>query len=76
MSTVESIGSEATAMCLGRFGQHVLLGTANGSVRPSCVCVGAWWWGGSLVFVVLLCSRALVSSVLLRRPYPVRTVCR
>ena len=33
MATVESIGSEATAMCLGRFGQHVLLGTANGSVR-------------------------------------------
>ncbi|CAN0285796.1 unnamed protein product, partial [Ectocarpus sp. 12 AP-2014] len=32
VSTVESIGSEASAMCLGRFGQHMLLGTASGSI--------------------------------------------
>ncbi|CAN0170782.1 unnamed protein product, partial [Ectocarpus sp. 8 AP-2014] len=32
VSTVESIGSEASAMCHGRFGQHVLLGTASGSI--------------------------------------------
>ena len=33
ISTVEAIGSEASAMCLGRFGQHVLVGTESGAVR-------------------------------------------
>ena len=31
-STVDAIGSAASAMCLGRFGQHVLVGTASGAV--------------------------------------------
>lgn len=31
-STVDAIGSDVSAMCLGRFGQHVLVGTANGAV--------------------------------------------
>lgn len=33
VSTVEAIGSDASAMCLGRFGQHVLVGTESGAVR-------------------------------------------
>lgn len=32
-SIVEAIGSDASAMCLGRFGQHVLVGTESGAVR-------------------------------------------
>lgn len=71
-STVEAIGSDASAMCLGRFGQHILVGTASGAVRIGRVwsdsrCVG----GGCLAFphqkyffhVLLQCCYYTVCSI-------------
>lgn len=34
-AAVDKISSEISAMCLGRFGQHVLVGTTDGEVRDA-----------------------------------------
>lgn len=36
-ATVDKISSRVSAMCHGRFGQHVLVGTTNGEVNDSSI---------------------------------------